>query len=50
VDHGSAATSDLAGRYAPGEKLPAERQFAVSFSASRATIRTALSHLETEQL
>ena len=40
----------LAGRYAPGEKLPAERQFAASFSASRATIRTALSRLETELL
>jgi DNA-binding FadR family transcriptional regulator len=40
----------LAGRYAPGEKLPAERQFAASFAASRATIRTALSRLETEQL
>src|SRR3977135_808931 len=40
----------LAGRYAPGEKLPAERQFAASFAASRATVRTALSRLETEQL
>ena len=40
----------LAGRYAPGEKLPAERQFASAFGASRATIRTALSRLETEQL
>src|SRR6267154_2595719 len=36
----------LAGRYAPGEKLPAERQFAAAFAASRATIRTALSRLE----
>jgi DNA-binding FadR family transcriptional regulator len=40
----------LAGRYAPCEKLPAERQFAAAFVASRATIRTALSRLETEQL
>ncbi len=40
----------LEGRYAPGEKLPAERQFASAFGASRATIRTALSRLETERL
>jgi DNA-binding FadR family transcriptional regulator len=40
----------LGGRYAPGEKLPAERQFASAFGASRATIRTALSRLETERL
>jgi len=40
----------LEGRYAPGAKLPAERRFASAFGASRATIRTALSHLETEQL
>jgi DNA-binding FadR family transcriptional regulator len=40
----------LDGRYAPGEKLPAERQFASAFGASRATIRTALSRLENEQL
>ena len=38
------------GRYAPGEKLPAERQFAMAFGASRATIRTALSRLESERL
>jgi DNA-binding FadR family transcriptional regulator len=38
------------GRYAPGEKLPAERKFASAFGASRATIRTALSRLETERL
>jgi DNA-binding FadR family transcriptional regulator len=37
-------------RYAPGEKLPAERNFASAFGASRATIRTALSRLETERL
>jgi DNA-binding FadR family transcriptional regulator len=54
--HGSAWITDqlrqaiLAGRYAPGEKLPAERQFAAAFGASRATIRTALSRLETERL
>jgi len=41
---------DLEGRYAAGEKLPAERWFASAFGASRATIRTALSRLETEQL
>ena len=40
----------LDGRYAPGAKLPAERRFASEFGASRATIRTALSHLETERL
>jgi DNA-binding FadR family transcriptional regulator len=40
----------LAGSYTPGEKLPAERQFASAFGASRATIRTALSRLETERL
>ncbi|HTV52361.1 MAG TPA: FadR/GntR family transcriptional regulator [Steroidobacteraceae bacterium] len=40
----------LEGRYAAGEKLPAERWFASAFGASRATIRTALSRLETEQL
>jgi DNA-binding FadR family transcriptional regulator len=40
----------LEGRYAPGEKLPAERKFAAAFGASRATIRTALSRLEAERL
>jgi DNA-binding FadR family transcriptional regulator len=40
----------LQGSYAPGEKLPAEREFASAFGASRATIRTALSRLETERL
>jgi DNA-binding FadR family transcriptional regulator len=40
----------LEGRYLAGEKLPAERQFASVFGASRATIRTALSRLETERL
>ena len=38
------------GRYAPGEKLPAERQFATAFGAARATVRTALSRLESERL
>ena len=38
------------GRYAHGEKLPAEREFASSFGASRATIRTALIRLEVERL
>jgi DNA-binding FadR family transcriptional regulator len=40
----------LTGRYAHGEKLPAERQFAAAFGASRATIRTALVRLESERL
>jgi DNA-binding FadR family transcriptional regulator len=40
----------LEGRYANGEKLPAERQFATAFGASRATIRSALIRLETERL
>src|SRR5580693_8867585 len=40
----------LDGRYAYGEKLPAERQFASAFGASRATIRTALNRLEGEGL
>ncbi len=40
----------LDGRYAHGEKLPAERQLASALGASRATIRTALSRLEAERL
>ncbi len=40
----------LDGRYADGEKLPAERQLASALGASRATIRTALSRLEAERL
>jgi DNA-binding FadR family transcriptional regulator len=40
----------LEGGYAHGEKLPAERQLASAFGASRATIRTALGQLETERL
>jgi DNA-binding FadR family transcriptional regulator len=40
----------LEGQYAHGEKLPAERQFATVFGASRATIRSALIRLETERL
>src|SRR5262249_41937597 len=42
--------SILEGGYAFGEKLPAERQLASAFGASRATIRTALGQLETERL
>jgi len=42
--------SILEGGYAYGEKLPAERQLASAFGASRATIRTALGQLETERL
>ncbi|MBN1844597.1 MAG: extracellular solute-binding protein [Sedimentisphaerales bacterium] len=34
------------GKLKPGEKLPSERQIARQFEASRATVRTALSHLE----
>jgi len=40
----------LDGRYAHGEQLPAERQFAASFGASRAVVRTALNRLEAERL
>ena len=40
----------LDGRYVHGEKLPAERQFASAFGASRATIRAALNRLEAERL
>jgi DNA-binding FadR family transcriptional regulator len=56
ADAGSAWITDQlrqairAGRYAPGQKLPAERQFASAFGASRATIRTALGRLEAERL
>jgi DNA-binding FadR family transcriptional regulator len=38
------------GGYAHGEKLPAERQLASAFGASRTTIRTALDQLEVERL
>ena len=34
------------GKLKPGDKLPSERQIARQFEASRATVRTALSHLE----
>jgi len=34
----------------PGEKLPSERQVANHYKASRATVRTALAHLEQEGL
>jgi DNA-binding FadR family transcriptional regulator len=40
----------LDGRYPHGDKLPAERQFAAAFGASRATVRTALDRLEAERL
>ncbi|HUD25214.1 MAG TPA: FadR/GntR family transcriptional regulator [Burkholderiaceae bacterium] len=40
----------LDGRYVHGEKLPAEREFASAFGASRATVRSALIRLETERL
>jgi DNA-binding FadR family transcriptional regulator len=40
----------LEGGYAHGEKLPAERQLASAFGASRATVRTALGQLESESL
>jgi DNA-binding FadR family transcriptional regulator len=40
----------LEGRYAHGEKLPAEREFAIAFGASRATVRSALIRLESEHL
>src|SRR5690348_8307538 len=38
------------GGYSHGEKLPAERQLASAFGASRTTIRTALDQLEVERL
>jgi DNA-binding transcriptional regulator YhcF (GntR family) len=34
------------GKLKPGERLPSERQIARQFNASRATVRTALQHLE----
>ena len=34
----------------PGEKIPSERQIALQFDASRATVRTALQHIEQEGL
>lgn len=40
----------MGGRYATGQKLPAERRLATHFSASRATIREALRHLSEQQL
>jgi DNA-binding FadR family transcriptional regulator len=40
----------MEGGYAHGEKLPAERQLAAAYGASRTTIRTALDQLETERL
>lgn len=40
----------LTGGYAHGEKLPAERQLADAFNASRTTVRAALDQLEGERL
>jgi DNA-binding FadR family transcriptional regulator len=40
----------LNGGYAHGEKLPAERQLADAFDASRTTVRVALDRLEQERL
>jgi DNA-binding FadR family transcriptional regulator len=40
----------LEGSYAHGEKLPAERQLAEAFGASRTTVRIALGQLEDERL
>ncbi len=40
----------LDGAYAHGEKLPAERQLAEAFGASRTTVRIALGQLEEERL
>ena len=40
----------LTGGYAHGEKLPAERQLAEAFNASRTTVRAALDQLENERL
>jgi DNA-binding FadR family transcriptional regulator len=40
----------LEGSYAHGEKLPAERQLAEAFGASRTTVRIALAQLEDERL
>ncbi|MDX1401799.1 MAG: winged helix-turn-helix domain-containing protein, partial [Kiloniellales bacterium] len=39
-----------AGNYAPGERLPAERELAEYFGASRGTVREALKRLEDEKL
>jgi DNA-binding FadR family transcriptional regulator len=39
-----------AGQYGHGDKLPAERQLAEAFGASRTTVRTALERLEAERL
>lgn len=38
------------GKLKPGQKLPSERQIARQYQASRATVRTALQHLEQEGL
>ncbi len=38
------------GELRPGQKIPSERQIAQQFDASRATVRTALQHIEQEGL
>jgi ABC-type glycerol-3-phosphate transport system substrate-binding protein/DNA-binding transcriptional regulator YhcF (GntR family) len=38
------------GELRPGQKIPSERQIAIQFDASRATVRTALQHIEQEGL
>ena len=38
------------GELKPGQKIPSERQIALQFNASRATVRTALQHIEQEGL
>ncbi len=38
------------GELRPGQKIPSERQIAIQFNASRATVRTALQHIEQEGL
>src|SRR5260370_16547949 len=40
----------MEGGYSHGEKLPAERQLASAFGASRTTIRTALDQLDVDRL
>lgn len=44
------ATAIAAGRYAPGERLPSERELAEEFSVSRPTIRDAMIALEFQGL
>src|SRR5687767_1190268 len=44
------ATAIAAGRYAPGERLPSERELAEEFGVSRPTIRDAMIALEFQGL